>query len=207
MKIVRSAYDVDGILLHFIASFIDFAESFLSAEEFEKWPQAPEEWTSWNPVPNKEFSKVWEYINRDPELFWKWLPVHPNLDTASDCITPDLYLTSIPCEPSLRAFNLELHYFPEKPIIKSSHDNKHSLVDHYGITHMIEDKFENWVQINQFSGADCYLIRRPYNQDKWHDNLFKMVSISGWYKSHVIDSVSEYEAIVEEARKYAKKMY
>ena len=197
---ILSAYDVDGVLIDFLTSFIAKAKEVLRPDLFAKWPQSPEEWTSWLPVPPEEFVIVWDAINNCQTCkFWQNLNVHPKLNVAASSITPDFYLTSIPCHSWERSFNLAKLGFPDAPIIAAdNHDHKADLIYKYGITHVIEDRYENWVSINRDTDAECFLIVRPHNISQWSRN--DQNECGAWFHDNVIQEVSEYESVVSFAR-------
>ena len=192
---VLVAYDIDGVLLNFIEMLLTVAR-FRFLGECNHWPQRVQDWNCWLPKQcAPEFGRVFALINEYPESYWGTLKAHYN-DVAPEDITPDFYLSTFSFPRWIRDRNLQELGFPNAPIIQcSSHEEKVHMIQHYGITHVIEDRHKNWMRINRETEAECYLINRPWNESVWAE-YEDPDSVEDWYYDTALTRLSQFERII-----------
>lgn len=180
-------HDVDGTL-------IDFKQPFLSLMHRLGYgdgvPTVAKDWIQYKPDwPHA--SKGFEHLERDLE-FWQNLPLCPSLGGLKpQDLAVDMYVTHLPVHSSHRIYNLARHAFPDRPVyaVKSA-DEKVDVINKFGITHFLEDRWDSFIGINDnCPDCICYLLKREHNS---YERIQSQNADSILY----VDSVAEFQAKV-----------
>lgn len=162
MKKIK-AYDIDGVLANFIDGFIASAKYRRPDLWDNSYPNNYSQWDDWHAIPKEQFGELWKSFANE-ERFWRNLPVHEWIEGFESKIDPDYYITSRSVSGFVTANWLEIGGFTVAPVITVGvGESKTEQITKLGVTHMLEDAYHNYKDINDNTNAECYLVPRPHN--------------------------------------------
>ena len=160
LRNLRIGLDIDGVL----ADFND------TVKERYDIHNSPEHWYY-----SYTFkSGMWEELAKDPDF---WLSIPPYFDGSKLPFDPIVYVTHRPIDTEVSKQWLEKNHFPCVPV-ETVNGNKSEVLKKYNIDIFVEDKYENFVQLNK-EGIFTYLLDRPWNQkfDVGHMRIYNLEDI------------------------------
>lgn len=155
----RIACDVDGVLANFYQGMLELAVE-LGLTHWPKYWTEIEGWWKWGEVSVEELKEVFDYVSDQPN--W-WLQLAPMEDSHHIHFNPIAYVTARRVPSHVTAEWLNNWGFPLAQVITVGVDeSKIDALQNIKATHMVEDKAEAAIEINQ-AGILCYLLNRPWN--------------------------------------------
>lgn len=93
-----------------------------------------------------------------------YLSLKPKVNPCDIPFEPHCYITSRPVDTSISEKWLDLHGFPARPVYTVKvNESKVDVARKAGITHFVDDKYENWSELNH-NGICTYLFDAAHNQ-------------------------------------------
>jgi hypothetical protein len=150
----KVGFDIDGVLCAFDEGFsARLAELGLegASERFA---------THWNSSYGDD-GKGWDSVMGDHDF---WLNLAPMIHGPSFPFEPDCYITNRSFQGSTKVTKkwIERHGFPAAKVISTK--DKVQVIKDRGLDIFVDDRFENFQQINTHTTCVCYLLSRPYNE-------------------------------------------
>lgn len=173
---MRVGYDIDGVLCDFKSGIIRESRYYDVGSEF---PNSPNEWDSYKP---NGFNKLFKNCRKSAS-FWLSLKVLPDAWFHQPFIRKygAVYITARPATLSPSMYDITREWltsnnFAPLPLIVD--DNKVRYTSTYALDYFIEDKFENWVLINEArlrgeTNCVCLLLNTPHNETLDYNATFK----------------------------------
>lgn len=130
--------------------------------------------TSW--YFDRDIGKKFDRLRNEGKLDDFYLSLKPLIDPTDIHFEPHCYVTSRPVKSEITEKWLDMHGFPARPVhTVGLNETKVDVIKNAGIGIFIDDKFENFVQINN-AGICCYLFDAPHNQryDVGHKRIYKI---------------------------------
>ncbi len=170
--------DVDGILANFNEAYINLLWKTTGKDRFGAYPDASKVDTHcWQYPESHGYTKeeenfTWAAILEDPH-FWENLPAYPDakgflnelwLSISDRGKVPVYFITNrMGASPHQQTARwLHRHMFDQPNVLISS--KKGLSCAALGITHYIDDKIENVVDVARETDARVFLLDRPWNQ-------------------------------------------
>ena len=153
----RIGLDIDDVLADFIGAY---------KERF----QIDREITSWHF--DRNIHKNMKILNEDKDF---WMGLKPKTKPSEIPFEPHCYITSrsIPVEWTIEWLNM--HGFPTRPVISVGFENpKAKAVKEMDCQWFVDDKYDNFLEINALDGVCCFLLTTP--QNKKHDVGFLRIN-------------------------------
>jgi hypothetical protein len=150
--------DIDEVLA-------DFASHWCKYHNIENTP----EWWNFDTKMKDRFKDV---IN-DKDF---WLSIPTITDPKSIGFEPHCYITSRSIPKEWTEEWIAKNGFPTVPVYCVPHnESKVHIAKQLGITHFVDDRFENFVELNK-AGIACYLFDAPHNKryDVGYKRLFNL---------------------------------
>ena len=120
--------------------------------------------TSW--FFDRQILQRFDSMRESGELDEFYLGLEPLIDPKQIPFEPCCYITSRPVSSEISEQWLDLHGFPQRPVYTTDPDKgitKVSLCKEHGIELFVDDRFENWRDLNN-AGITCYLYTQPHNE-------------------------------------------
>ncbi len=182
MNVPRVGLDIDGVLADFMAGMIYQAKARgMIVPERSAWI------TGWSGFPG--FDEVFREVMGD-STFWLELPAYADALNSKD-FEVAAYITARPIDGAVTHAWLMKHGFPNAAVITVGGDSKLDAIKSHNIGVYVEDRPENFDEIND-AGTVCFLMDRPWNRlHPDHGLRIKTLTIMRKY----LDSIaSEHEA-------------
>ena len=152
----RIGFDLDGVLIDFHSRFAAKMKDLGFIESSERFA------THWR-TSFTGFDETWDSIKHDP-TWWEELPAL--IDGKSFPFDPVCYITHRNINGHAQAVSerwLEKHKFPARPVFAVSGD-KTKVIQEQRLDLFVDDKFENFQEINTKTSCVCLLWDAPHNR-------------------------------------------
>lgn len=138
--------DIDEVLADFVGGMM------------ERFPDMKERSIYWNdPYINEHFNEI-----KNDEEFWLNLKCKIKHDEIP--FEPHCYITARPISTELTKQWLKNNGFPDAPVYTVAHGmSKIQVAKDSGITWFVDDRFENFVELNK-AGICTFLLNAPHNE-------------------------------------------
>lgn len=164
--------DVDGVLADFNSTFID---RIIAVTGKDLFPPRPFDIPVWDYPEHYKYTKaetsaVWESIKSD-DHFWETLPAYPDTEQTLTRLSGlddngyDIYfITSRPGKDAKHQTEawLRHHGFLARPTVLLS-GAKGLCAEALTLDKYIDDRWENCVDAQRFTGCETFLLTRPWN--------------------------------------------
>ena len=168
LKIPKIGLDLDEVCFSFLGSYLKKYK--LSTPHF------------WNF--DRNIINNFKQMEKDGELDDFYLNLEPLFDPKTIPFEPHCYITSRPVSTEISEKSLDKHGFPIAPVYTVPHGvSKIDVLLDSGVEIFIDDKFENFKEINNQKGLTCYLYDQPHNKryDVGHLRI-KTLNDLPWFK-------------------------
>lgn len=168
LKIPKIALDIDEVCANFIKSYMEKYHVPL-----------PKFWNF-----DRNMGKHFEEMRASGELDDFYMNLEPLIDPNDMPFEPHCYITSRPVSNEVTEKWLDKHGFPTSKVITvPSSTSKIDVALSCGATIFVDDKFENFKEINNQKGLTCYLYDHPHNHryDVGHLRI-KTLNDLPWFK-------------------------
>lgn len=152
----KIALDVDGVLADFNLGVLRAANKMGLGKHF---PPSTDKITTWAISPR--FSEVWAMVQGDPNF---WLGLEPIVHPDRVRFVPAAYITHRPVSSEVTRRWIRQVGFPDAPIYTVNTSKTHAMRE-VGARYLVDDKEENFLDVNARPDLTCLLIDRPYNRD------------------------------------------
>lgn len=156
--------DIDEVLCDFVGAWeAKFGKHSLLHGEVTHWNFSYANKKRFETMSKEEIEDL--YINMQPRIKAEDLPFEPHC-----------YITSRPVSEELTKQWLQLHNFPTTKVYSLGlNDSKVEVAKASGIDFFVDDRFENFVELNN-AGVCCFLMDRPHNRkyQVGHKRIFNL---------------------------------
>jgi len=190
-------FDVDGVLANFNLSFSKLCQEMYGTPLVEDISIIKDwDWDKWYPLTKDKIHKVWEKI-KTREMWWCHLEplvsgeVFKRINAL--CVHNNVYFITSRAPAGKMSLQTQTanwlgYHGIECPAVIPS-NKKAGVCDALDIRYMIEDNFDNFKSIlNYSSDTTCYLLKRPYNR------IGQLSPNYGWAE---VNTVEEYLDIID----------
>lgn len=152
----RIALDIDGVLADFTSGIIEFARQ----AGIPGMPERPEQVGDWGWSKWRGFGRTWRLVKDDPEF---WLSLNTITRAHEIPFDPVAYITHRPVPDAVTLEWLEEHGYPDVPLYTVD-GSKVPAMRAVGATVLVDDKPENFTDVNNEPDLTCFLFDRHHNR-------------------------------------------
>ena len=166
--------DVDGCL----SMFNDAYATLLTQHTGIQFPREDATWPdTWYGerkagVTREQEAYVWDNMIIPSDRFWQQLPAYPDTRMfLSELVDSDfcdnIYFITSRVGKNVKAqteYWLDFHGFPRPTVLISK--EKGLCAKALRLTHYLDDKNENCIDVQQNSNTKCYMLARPWNEEQ-----------------------------------------
>ena len=168
LKIPKIALDIDEVCANFVKAYM---------EKF-KIP-TPQFWNF-----DRNIMANFKQMADEGELDEFYMNIEPLFDPINIPFEPHCYITSRPVATEVTMKWLDKNGFPVAPVYTVAHGvSKIDVAINSGAEVFVDDKFENFKELNNQKGLTCYLYDQPHNRryDVGHLRI-KSLNDLPWFK-------------------------
>lgn len=195
-KRIKVAFDMDGVLSNFDTAFSAIANKLFGTPIIHPSAVKAWDWHLWYPLSHEQIDELWEQITKREMNFWlqhkplvsPWTMESINLLSGK---VPVYFITSRPQTPGMlveaqtRGWLLASGIVGAQVLVTS---RKGITCQGLGITHVIDDKFTNCLDMAKNGRSKSYLLMREHNKE--FPSIFPNYFRSG--EIQIVESVEDY---------------